>query len=1021
VLKVIRHRPVQAAVIAALAALVTTCAVLTPLYQRALEQASVQVQLAHAPASATQLQLTSTGVLPDLYSGSRYARPPLTTEELDALVPASLRGPLGTPIAARVVVAATDHPSASQGRLIWRDGQCAHVTMQQGHCPRAAGEIAVSTTDARNFGWRPGTILPAAEVPPKSTPGRPTTTTLTVAGVYASSDARFWDGWALTGVSGTQPDREAVAHDVWLAAEPTFETVAWVNPVSELDFPLDPAATGVDELLRLPGQADRLRLALAQRPKDTATAHLSWDVTALTSPVRQGRHQARTTVPLLMAPLGVLGLVVLWMALTTAAEQRRPEVAVARLRGRGVRGARGYLLRELLSVALAGVPVGVGVAFGLAGLARRLVLPGNVAVEVRIPVVVALALSIAAVTLTTWVVADRVGREPIAALLRRVPPRRPGWALGTTDAVALTASALIVGAFATGNLTGPLALAAPAVLALAVGLVVSRAAAPVATRVGRRLLRAGRPGPAVAFLQVARRPGVRGVIALLTVAAAILVFAGNAVAVGERNRAVAAAQEVGAPMVATLSGGSIATLEQVIGDAHAPDGSVTPVVVQHAVGYDEQANLFVLPTAFSRIAALPEGAAGRLARALAAPDVAPIRVRGAELTMTVATTKLRTGTSPVRLAARLLGADGLARSVPVAELPAGTTTPRTVTVHAGCAATCVLTGWQLLTDPANGVSGAVTVADVHASDATPVPLGSPSDWSVADPSARSALTATAATAGSLTIEVANAGRSDVLLQHRWLPTTVPAVVSGDLPQGASGRRFTGTGLAGDTPMVATARVRWLPRSGHSAAIANLAVAARSGVPLDPQAELQLWFDRDDPALLTRVQRAADARHMSVLRVDRESDALDELEQSASAWSLQLGVLVGVACLLVAALGVGIAGAASWRTRARDLAVLRLHGSPSSRLTQVSLGEQLPVILVAVLAGSASGMLAARVAASSVPLLPTAPAADLLDTSLDWPVVLVLGLVAAVALSALGWFVGALLVRRTTLDRLVDAG
>ena len=90
-LKVIRHRPVQAAVIAALAALVTACAVLTPLYQRALEQASVQVQLADAPASATQLQLTSNGVLPDIYSGSRYARPPLTTEELNALVPTSLR------------------------------------------------------------------------------------------------------------------------------------------------------------------------------------------------------------------------------------------------------------------------------------------------------------------------------------------------------------------------------------------------------------------------------------------------------------------------------------------------------------------------------------------------------------------------------------------------------------------------------------------------------------------------------------------------------------------------------------------------------------------------------------------------------------------------------------------------------------------------------------------------------------------------------------------------------------------
>jgi len=1020
VLKVIRHRPVQAVVIAALAALVTACAVLTPLYQRALEQASVQVQLAHAPASATQLQLTSNGILPDIYSGARFARPPLTREELEALVPRTLRDELGSPVAARVVIAETDHPSPSQGRVIWRAGECAHLTMQQGRCPSAAGEIAVSSADAHNFGWGPGTTLPATEVPPKGTPGNPATATFTVAGVYAGFGAGFWDGWALTGVSGTQPDRAEVAHDAWIAAEPTFDAVAWVNPLSELDFPLDPGATGIDQLLRLPPQADRLRLALARRPKGAASAHLSWDVTALTQPVLEGRRQARTTVPLLMAPLGVLGLVVLWMALTTAAEQRRPEVAVARLRGRGVRGARGYLLAELLTVALAGVPVGVGIAFGLGRLARGLVLPGNVALEVRAPVVAALVLAIAAVTVTTWVVADRVGREPIAALLRRVPPRRPGWALGTADAVALTASALIVGAFVTGNLTGPLALAAPAVLALAVGLVVSRAATPVATRLGRRMLRLGRPAPAIALLQVARRPGTRGVIALLTVAAAILVFAGNAVAVGGRNRAVAAAQEVGAPMVATLSGGSIATVEDVIADARVPAGSVTPVLVENAVGYDEQANLFVLPAAFSRIAALPPGAGARVTHALAAPDVAPIRLRGSELTMTMATTKLRTGTSPVRLALRLLGSDGLARSVPVAQLVAGTTAPRTVRVGAECATGCVVTGWELATDPANSVTGTITVGGLHGSDATPVPLGVTSDWSVVDPSARSALTATEAAAGSLTIGVHNAGRSDVLLQHRWVPSTLPAVVSGRLPQGASGRSFTGTGLAGDTAMTAAAHVRWLPRSGRSAALSNLAVAARIGVPLDPQAELQLWFDRDDAGLLARVRQAAEARHMSVLRVDREADALDELEQSASAWSLQLGVLVAVACLLVAALGVGIAGAASWRTRTRDLAVLRLHGTPASGLARVSLGEQLPVILVAVIAGTASGVLASQVAASSVPLLPTAPAADLLDTSLDWPVMLVLGLVAAVALSALGWLVGVLVARRTTLARLVEA-
>ncbi|MBW8751937.1 MAG: hypothetical protein JF565_11010, partial [Propionibacteriales bacterium] len=76
-LKVIRHRPVQACVITALSALVTACAVFTPLYQRELDQASVHVELDHAAPGASALQLTSDGVLPSIYTGQREPVPAL--------------------------------------------------------------------------------------------------------------------------------------------------------------------------------------------------------------------------------------------------------------------------------------------------------------------------------------------------------------------------------------------------------------------------------------------------------------------------------------------------------------------------------------------------------------------------------------------------------------------------------------------------------------------------------------------------------------------------------------------------------------------------------------------------------------------------------------------------------------------------------------------------------------------------------------------------------------------------------
>jgi hypothetical protein len=378
-LKVILHRPVQACVIGVLAALVTSCAVLTPLYQRALEQASVAVALDQSPASASQLHLTSNGILPDIYSRNETAVPALTAPELVALVPPRLRTYFRAPIVATSVVAdgETAAGGSTRGPLVWRDGGCEHLALTSGRCPAAAGEIAVSTADAANFGWRPGTVVRVAEVLPKGTAGATTTASLTVTGVYPRPTARYWDGWALTGASGTQPDLQHVAHDSWVASAATFQGIAWRNPVNQADLPLDRARTGVDELLRVGPAAEALQYAMSRRPADVATVRARSDLGTVADRVREGRSQARVTVPLLMLPLGILGLVVLWMALGAAAEQRRPEVALARLRGRGVRGARAHLLRELLVVVLTGVPFGVLAALGLDWLARHQVLPGH--------------------------------------------------------------------------------------------------------------------------------------------------------------------------------------------------------------------------------------------------------------------------------------------------------------------------------------------------------------------------------------------------------------------------------------------------------------------------------------------------------------------------------------------------------------------------------------------------------------------------------------------------------------------
>jgi hypothetical protein len=1023
-LKVIRHRPVQACVIAALSALVTACAVFTPLYQRALDQASVHVELDHAAPGADALQLTSDGVLPSTYTGQQSPVPALPPAELVELVPPSVRRSFRAPVIAVSVNLTTPAAAArpSEGTMVWRAHGCAHLELAAGSCPTAAQEIAVSTTDAENFELGPGSQVPVVEKQPLETLEAPAPpTVLTVTGVYRPPTDPYWAGWDLVGASGATPDRGSPAfHDSWITDQATFRSpTPWKNPSSRVDLPVDSEHIGVDELLRLGPALERFQRQQERRPTAIAIVRARSGLSPVADRVREAQEQSRITIPALMVPLGLLGLVVLWMALGAGADQRRPEVAVARLRGRGVGGARAHLLRELIPIVLAGVPLGVLAALALSWQARNL-LPGDVPLEIRTPFWLALALSLAAVTATAALVSEGISREPIVALLRRVPARRPGWGLGTVDAVVATVAASILGAFLTGRLTGPVALAAPAVLALAAGLVLARLLAPLATGAGRRLLGRGGTGPGVALLQLARRPGLRSTIALLTVSAAILLFAADAVAVGSRNRSLAAAQEVGAPMVATVTGGTARSVREAVAGVDTGGTHTTAVVIQHPLSDEDQTNLFVDREAFVRTATFQDRqAAGAAVHRLRGPDIDPVEVVGRSITLDVATESFYEGSRrEVSLAARLLRRDGAAVSVPLGTLPPGTSGASSHEAPIDCADGCVLIGWQLLTDPGNPGDGRVTISSVRTDTGATVDLGRTVDWTVGDTNG-SRIKALDDTARSLTVFVANKGSSELTLAHGWVPATLPVVVSGTLPPDSTDGYFPGLGMDGVTrPMALAARLPWLPAATPNATLADLDLALRSGVDLGDHAELQVWFSREDGAALAAVTQALHARNVDVTAVHRVSAARRLLDDSASAWSMQLGVLVGIACLLVAGLGLAIAGAASWRTRARDLAILRLNGLTGPDVRRVSLGEQLPMVVVSVLAGAGVGVLAAHYALPTLPLLPADPQVDLIDLSAAWGVVLVLVGVAAVVLCTVGAAIAALVARRASPERVV---
>ena len=109
----------------------------------------------------------------------------------------------------------------------------------------------------------------------------------------------------------------------------------WLTPTVELDFPLDRPAVGVDELLRLgPALTTYLRqgqVTAGDLSQKSAAIPFS-GLPDIAVEVAGARDQAHVIVPLLMVQLGLLALVVLWLVLGAATEQRRPR---SRLRGCG--------------------------------------------------------------------------------------------------------------------------------------------------------------------------------------------------------------------------------------------------------------------------------------------------------------------------------------------------------------------------------------------------------------------------------------------------------------------------------------------------------------------------------------------------------------------------------------------------------------------------------------------------------------------------------------------------------------
>ena len=994
------HRRGQTLALVVISALITACTAFAPIYDRAMQQALVDTLLAQASPGERAVTVQSEATVNA--GGATEARDP---RELQAMVPGDVAARLGPPVLGRtafVTPAVGDVPPT--GPLVWREGACEHVRLLSGRCPAAPGEILVSEADVENFGLSLGstaTVRPEVDAPDVP---------LEVVGTYVPDDDPWWQGLTLVGQSVVSdgPDPSA-AHDVWLTTEETFvDGPILPGETSQTGALVPTGTTGIDALLAL---GDRVRETTGDLRDQGQDLHVLTQLSDVTEDVRAQMRQAHRTVPLLMAPMAVLTLFVLWLVLGAATQQRRGEVAVARLRGRGPAGAVGLLMVELLPILMLGVIPGAAAAL-LGGAVTRALLPGEAPFEAVPGFGTAVLLAASALVLTTLAAAVRVAREPLDALIRsgRVASRR--WALGPVDAFLIAGVGTGVLAFVTGSLSGSFALAGPALLALFAGLLVAHLAAPAAGAAGRRLLGRGRLVSGVTLLEMGRRRETRAVIAVITVASALAVFSLDALAVGERNRVNASEHDAGAPVVLRLAGRDLDGVRAALGDADPTGRRATPVMVARNT-------LAVEPDGFRRIAFFPRGAPTDAEwRAIAPPDTEPVELTGSRISLDVAsgpdltTEDLLGSDSEVKLNLVVTTGTGTRRTIPLGALPPPGESTTLVGNDPACARGCRLAAVEFLAASGVKVDGDLDLSDLRVD-------GQPVDWSTSAQAwnttedERAVITpSNSAPGGPLHLLLNIRGVYPAELTPAWVPRTVPALLPTARQDDPS--ELVVTGVDGsDRPAQSAGRVVLIPTMPRLSALVDLDAVSR-GSDITYDSHVEVWLV-DDPELLTAVETSLRERGISVTDVRRFSTIRQAYQDTVATWSLALGAVVGPAVILIALLVLVVLAVTGWRDRARDLAILRLNGAERRTTRRLAVWAQLPAVLLAIVVGGAAGLAGAALAMPDVSFFPAPPVTPVVDATTSWPAVLYAAVACSAVLVAAAALAGWAIARRAHLE------
>ncbi|GAB2617521.1 hypothetical protein Aab01nite_30890 [Paractinoplanes abujensis] len=989
----VRTRTAQVLTVLVLIALAAAVAAAGPWFAHASINAAAAADVAAAPADQRTVSVRQIV--------KSNGDPRTAIEQVEASMQTQLPLPAADPVIGLQLPLTTDVGGipAAMG-IAYRDDACEHLVLD-GACPRARGEVAISSPAAQQLGLGRGDPLRLAPSP-GSAP-----ITLKVVGLFSYSDPNgpYWNNALFEADGGLDP--------AFTALDTFAERMLW-EPTATFDVTIP------DELLRGDG-GYRLGPVLRQAEYKLGASGLRVVNASgpLLTAIARDYDEIRLGVIIAMTQTLILTWFAIGLTGRYTGRDRRGDVALLKLRGSTrfamLRLAWGQHLLPLTAGAVLGLPLGYLLARWLAG-----------PVETPAQQTEAWLLSVAAVAavllggLLVLAAVEAVAlRRPVADLLRQAGSGRGDWRAGLADLLLLAVAVAAVYQARSSAPDSGLALVAPALVALAVALLLARLLGRVADRGGGAAMRTGRLRLGLTSVLVSRQPGSDRVFALVVVAVALFattfgLWRGDGAHRVERSRA-----ELGAERVLFVQAPNRTALLTAVRQAD-PGGEQAMAVV-----VDRGSTPPVVAVDSSRLARVaywrPEyGPVDLIARTTAEnPGPRPLpAITGDRLTVRVH----YDGKLPAQLSLVLQNeGSGAPTQVAFGTLSTGEQT-RTAVVR-GCteAPGCRILRWQFDGLPGGpGLRGAsVTVRALTqpgpaAEILGPDQLGDIARWR---PGSVGAALDVAARDGALRITAdLNTTRTTEVGFELWAVDSAlppPIVLAGPAPETW---RFDEPWLPSlgsePVPVRLDGAAGVLPVVGRSGVLVDLETARRIAGDTNPAGEFQVWLAPGaGPSVVTALRDAGLVIGDERVATDRAA-ALAEQAPSAVA---RFALIAGVAGLLLAAAAVGVAGAVDRRHRLGQLRALRLQGLP----LPVAVGTAYAGTLVLIGAGLMAGLLAAAIA-NPLARVGVAGFTDDWDVlpapgALGWVALSVTGLVSLAVLGLVGWLAVLPLVRGLRAD------